>query len=206
LSNLATPTEGLACIGNSGSLFYSGTGTVTITPQANFASFDSFLVLYKATALGLGSELPAAGFVLASNHPLSGPFTFDPAALGFLAGQELVFALGVDTTPPGTFASIDYRVFMGPAGRNTPIGIQDDLEFVSSTSTSQTFLVGFEDRLSTDPLRDGVAHEGDFNDHIFQFTGALLPPPPKVPNPGALWLLGMGLLGIGIVGRRRARQ
>lgn len=209
--NVAVVNEGLACDANSGSIFYpAGNGNVRITAQPNAAFFDSFLVLYQASNLASGAEL--GGLPLLFNHGApSGPIIINPAALGFLANDELVFALYVDMDPDGSFNPADpngpngvigdaeYRVFMGPAGRNTPSGIQDHAQAGTAVPPFTTAsLVGFEDRLSNDPQRDS-----DFNDHVFLFEGVVVEP-PRVPNPGAIWLLGMGLIGLAIGGRYRA--
>ena len=204
--NLAVVIEGLACDANAASLFYSPIPTnedVRITAQANAAFFDSFLVLYHPSNTAIGAEL--GGLPLLFNHgaPL-GPITITPSALGFLAGDELIFALYVDTDPDGTFADgviadAEYRVFMGPLTRNTPNGIQNHLQSGTPLPPFDiAFLVGFEDRLTSDPFRDS-----DFNDHIFLFEGALR---QQIPNPGALWLLGIGLIGLAIGGRYRTRR
>jgi len=208
--NVAVVVESLACTANGGTLSYTGTGDVRITAMPNAAFFDSFLVLYKASNLSAGAEL--GGLPLLFNHGAPvGPITIDPAALGFLAGDELVFALYVDTDPDGHFdagnpngadgviGDAEYRVFMGSAARNTPNAIQDHVQGTAASPPFDiAFLVGFEDRLLNDPLRDN-----DFNDHIFKFEGALR---SDIPNPAALWLLGMGLIGLAIGGRYRTRR
>jgi hypothetical protein len=208
--NVAVVVEGLACTPNGGTLTYTGVGDVRITAQPNAADFDSFLVLYKASDLSQGAEL--GGLPILFNHgaPL-GPVTINPALLGFAAGDELVFALYVDTDPDGSFNPADpngangvigdaeYRVFMGPATRNTPNSIQNTEQGGTATPPfNVAFLVGFEDRLANDPLRDN-----DFNDHVFLFEGALR---SNIPNPAAVWLLGMGLIGIALRSRYRTRR
>lgn len=208
--NVAVVVEGLACDANAGSLFYTGSGEVRITAQPNAALFDSFLVLYSASNLSSGAEL--GGLPLLFNHgaPL-GPINIDPAALGFLAGDELVFALYVDTDPDGTFNAGDpngadgvigdaeYRVFMGSATRNTPNAIHDHAQpGTAQPPFNVAFLVGFEDRLLSDPARDN-----DFNDHVFSFEGAVR---TTIPNPAAIWLLGMGLIGLALGGRFATRR
>lgn len=210
--NLAVPVEGLACDANASTLIY-GTGDIRITAQPNFADFDSFLVLYKASDLSAGAEL--GGLPLLFNHGApSGPITITAATLaglGFASGDELVFALYVDTDQDGTFDAGDpdgangvrgdaeYRVFMGPGARNTPAATQNHVAAGTPLPPFTTaFLVGFEDKLASDPTRDS-----DFNDHIFLFEGDLS---SNIPNPAALWLLGMGLIGLALGGRYRARR
>ncbi len=208
--NVAVVNEGLACDPNGDILRYTGSGDVRITAQPNAALFDSFLVLYRASDVSQGAEL--GGLPLLFNHGApSGPVTITPSALGFLANEELIFALYVDMDPDGTFNAGDpngadgvigdaeYRVFMGPAGRNTPASIQNHTQGGTATPPfNVAFLVGFEDRLLSDPARDN-----DFNDHIFLFEGAVR---QGIPNPAAIWLLGMGLIGLALGGRFRARR
>jgi hypothetical protein len=98
---------------------------------------------------------------------------------------------------PAQYASV--RRFVITLRGNTPVAIQNDVQVGTALPPyDDAFLVGFEDRLASDTERDN-----DFNDHIFLFEGAVS---RAVPNPGVIWLLGMGLIGLAIRGRYRTRK
>jgi hypothetical protein len=191
-------TEGLACTPSGTTITYSGSGDVTVTFIDSAADFDSWIILYDA--------VPAAGPVatqllsavktdLLSNREAIGTFVnFDPSLLGFGAGDELIFALAVDTDPNGTgdrdfdASDVEDLWFMGAAGRNSDNHIHADVQ----SGGPSLAIVGFEDIVGGGDL--------DHNDHIFSFF-----PVTIVPNPAALVLVGVGLIGFALADRKRRR-
>jgi len=106
----------------------------------------------------------------------------------FAAGQELEFFIYVRNTG-NTF-------YTGPGSRNTD-GVAHavvDGDFAGGTAT----YVGFEDLLGGGDL--------DYDDLYFSFSntsGSTTPGNPAVPEPGTLALLGLGLIGMTVVARRK---
>lgn len=162
-------------------LFYTG-GEVTIEVLAASAGYHSFLGLY------LLDPTTQQNGNFAENHDTGAVFTFDPSDFGYSVGDELIFGIAVYTggshSDPSNYLA---TFFMGDADRN-PDGIVhagvDDLG-------DGMFEVGFEDLFN--------GGDRDYNDNRFLFFGGVT----SVPAPGALGLLGLGLLGIGL--RRRQR-
>jgi len=147
-------------------------GNVTIDVLAKSAAYDSELRLYDSSL-----ALQFANIALASQTGLS--VMFAPSSYGFNVGDELVFGIRVINT--GNI------FFMGPAGRNPDGVAHAEVDTLSSTS----FFVGFED------LYGGG--DFDYNDMRFNMSGALA---VAIPEPNALALLVLGLLGL-MVGKRR---
>jgi len=114
------------------------------------------------------------------------PLGQGPVNLGwFTADTELTFRLAVRNT------GLDF--YSGAADRN-PDGLAHVLATTVLDAGTLVTTVGFEDLLGGGDL--------DFNDFMFRLTN-VIDPPPAVPAPTVLALLGLGLVGLGLRRRRR---
>ena len=199
LALMALAPQAEALVPNGGTLSYIGTGDVTIRFLSSDAAFASYLTLY--TASDLVTPLTPAG-TPCGGCPVGGIFNSDTTAPGtpfvlteaflqahFAAGAEMVFAIQVDENLDGT---IDHIYYMGSSasGRNADGIAHDDV----TPGGPQLAIVGFEDIFGGGDL--------DYNDHIFSFFPVII----TTPNPGALVLVGVGLLGFAVADWKRRRR
>jgi|SRR5262245_1051799 len=177
-------------------VFYTG-GDVTVTSLWSDAGYMSVLNLYSPSYNELSyltTRLPGQAV------------TFNPANYGFKVGDELVFGIRVINTGA--------VYFMGAGGRNPDRLVHARVE----SQRAGSIVVGFEDVFGGGDL--------DYNDLRFLFQGgvsgergapgvtglASVTGPGgetgytwKIPEPSALALLGIGLLGAAVVRRRRLK-
>lgn len=171
---LGLAVQSQATIVYGGYITVAETGNVTATYLGHTAGYTNELVLYMpSNSLG----------VIFNNHTTPVGTTFDLGT--YAAGTELQFAIHVLNTGE-TFYS-------GPGTRN-PDGMAhvktDDL------IVAPEIWVGFEDLLGGGDM--------DFDDVQFKFSNtASVTELPAVPEPGSLALMGLGLLGMGYVVRRK---
>ncbi len=156
-------------------IYYTG-GEVHIEVLAASAGYHSFLGLYML------DPTTQQGGDIAENHDTGTMVTIDPAALGYLPGDELIFGIrvysGGDHTGSGSLVGY---FFTGDASRNPDNILHAGVDSLGGG----LYEVGFEDLMGGGDL--------DYNDNRFLFSGGV-----SVPEPGVILLLGLGLLGIGV--------
>lgn len=171
---LGLAAQSQAAIIYGGYITVAETGNVTATYLGHTAGYTNELYLY----------LPVnSNGVIFNNHTTPVGTTFDLGT--FTAGTELEFAIYVLNTGE-TFYS-------GPGTRNP-----DGLAHVKTDDliVAPEVWVGFEDLLGGGDM--------DFDDVQFKFSNtASVTELPAVPEPGSMALMGLGLLGMGYVVRRK---
>jgi hypothetical protein len=164
-----------------GAILEAQGGDVTVQLLTPSAAFVSRLFLDPPPGGG-----PA--FPIASNTDTVPVFNLGP----FAAGTDLIFGIEVEDTEFGSGTTI-FQYRMGPGGVN-PDGIPHaQVEFLNATTAT----VGFEDKNLGTP---GI--DFDYNDLIFRFVG--VGPENVIPEPGTMLLLGLGMVGAGLRGRKRS--
>jgi hypothetical protein len=161
------------------SLFAQG-GNVTVEILPNSALFVNHLFLDPPPGGGVG-------FPIADNNDTG--LVFDLGS--FAAGTELVFGIQVEDTEfgPGT-TLFEYRT--GPASRNPDNVIHAVVDQLNVNEA----LVGFEDKNVGTP-----GYDNDLNDTVFRFIG--VSSENVIPEPASLMLLGLGMVGAGLRGKKR---
>jgi hypothetical protein len=173
----------IANTGEGLNVLVGGTAPIIATYQGNSAAYSDDLYL-MLDALGnpnndgiLGNDL-----LIFNNHASSVGSTVNLGS--FTIGTELMFRLHVNDT------GLDY--ITGAASRNPDNHAHARVQ--ENWQPNET-LVSFED-LYNGPF--------DFNDLSFSFTNTVTTPPPSVPEPATLALLGLGLVGIGAMRQRKS--
>lgn len=160
-------------------VIYTG-GEVTVTSLWSDSRYMSTLNLYSSDyheLTYLTTKLPGQAV------------TFNPANFGIKPGDELIFGIHVLNT--------GQTYFMGAAGRNLDRVVHARVE----SQRPGAVLVGYEDLFG--------GGDRDYNDLRFLFTGGVgdeywgTRELWSIPEPNALALLGLGLLGVVLVRRRR---
>ncbi|MCW5624096.1 MAG: PEP-CTERM sorting domain-containing protein [Burkholderiales bacterium] len=173
-------------------LIFSESGTLTLTLLGNEGMFNHILEIASSTG-------PVTAPIFVTSEPGSeyyaDPIVFndtsypinhigDTFTLTYTAGTEIIFRL---TNLVETPLVIDSQLFSGSATSLNPGG----LAYADVTIDGNVATVGFEDLF---PDRNTYAN--------LVFSVNLAP----VPEPATWGLLGIGLAGIGLKVRRRARM
>jgi hypothetical protein len=194
-----------ALVANGGTIAYEGSGDITITFIESLADFRSFLYLFDGSftprtdtgGIAAHGTFPAGAFFNSDSTPAGTTFTLTAAYLaahGYVTGSEMIFGIMVnencDSAGVCSDDTFEDTWFMGGAGRNADAIIHDNL----TSGGPDLAIVGFEDHFGGFDL--------DYNDHIFSF----FPVTSRVPNPGGLVLVGVGLIGFALADWKRRRR
>lgn len=175
---LAASAFPIAIAGTEGlSVVVSGTDSVIATYQGNSAAYSNDLYL------GVSASANPGDVFIFNNHANAVGDTYNLGT--FEVGTELIFRLYVNNTGD--------NFYTGPASRNA-----DNLPHarVQNEWMPNTTLVSFEDLFGTP---EGV---NGYNDLSFSFTNTSST--PAVPEPASIALFGAGLVGLGLLKRRKA--
>ena len=149
------------------------------------ASYDEHLFVLTPT---IASGPAAGGAHFFDNHSTPNGTVVDLGT--FAAGTEIVFGLYVDTTGE--------TYYDGPASRNAD-GFVHAYMVNNYLGQADTTYVGFED------LNGLSGADWNYVDQVYSFTGTV--GSSSVPDAAStLTLLGMGLISLGALGRRRLQK
>ncbi len=127
---------------------------------------------------------------LFENDDLPSNLEFDP--LGF-ASSTVLSTIGGDKFVPFAFGTAGFSDIVN--GNNQPLGALRSFA-IGIISSTQALLL-FDD--------SGQGQDDNHDDMVIRITAIVDENPPEVPEPATLLVIGAGLLGMGVYGRRMAR-
>jgi len=148
--------------------------------------------LFTPTAISNGVSMNLGTPTTAVTDPNDNATT----AYGYYATVCYAFSGGVCTN------SVTYTTGAGNFTNSSLPSLQSALawnHFAFFDLASGQMVIGFEDGLAVGP--EGI---GDFNDLVFSVSGnQVLFSGTSTPEPGTIAIMGLGLAGLGLIGRRR---
>lgn len=170
---------------------YTSIGTYIL---ANGSCGSNCLFTPTVAVNGVGQNLGTA------TTPVTDPNDNPTTAYGYYATVCYSFSGGVCN------ASITYTTGAGNFTNSTNPALLNALDwnhFAFFDLANGQMVFGFEDGLTTSGATLGSEGIGDFNDVVFTVTGNQVLYSSTTPEPGTIAIMGLGLAGLGLIGRRR---
>ncbi len=176
-------------------LFFDLSGTPTLTPGSATLTAGSTVFFGPSGGGNVGGEWEYLGSL--SGAPNGASYGISSAGLGIFGNPNFG---GANLDGPNAVNGLNYGITS--AGDNLTTGNAEVTGNVPLIQNSVTFTLAI-------PVGAGL---GDISNVSFQYGTALTDgnvpggPPPGVPEPTSLLLLGAGLTGVGIAALRRKKQ
>ena len=176
-----------------GTYIVTGAGLAGITTAR---VLDSAVSTYAAVGNGVGTQLFSGTNLVTNAGTVYGYYaTVCYAWTGTTCNASITYTSGAGNFASGNFSGGTNdapAVDLGALGWN---------HFALFQLASGEFALGFTD--TPYALSTNVEGEGDFNDVVLGITGNAAPGGSSTPEPATMAIMGLGLAGLGILGRRR---